>query len=318
MKTYRNSIIVLLISCGFAASAAAEDYDFEVGLTYGRGSSDSTFISTVNGVPTPSLGVATTSSDSDNINLTGAWYYSGLSDSIGPKSRAAFLSRASGVEVGYSRRDGSGSFDFTGGGVIPPVTGSTNTTANALSVDLRNVWRDSGWYALAGISTAELEASAINNGTAGSSELSTTAYSFGVGKYLGKATTLDLRVATLDAEGSDRTVFELTLSHVGSIGKNWQYGADVAYAKSDADGDGETYAMRGALYPSANFEFGLEFSHREVGVVGFNSDGIEAFAGWFVSDNVELAARYRQDNPDAPPGAEVDSSEFGVGVIVRF
>ena len=317
MMTKTKSALALLIGCGFVANAVADDYDYDVGLTYGWGQFDSTLVSTLNGVPTPSLGISTGSSDSDNIDLFGSWYYSGLSDSVGPKSRAAFLSRASSVVVAYSHNDESGSFEFTGGGIIPPVTARTDTTSSALSVDLRHVWRDSGWYALAGISSAELEANTIFNGMGASSDLDTTAYLLGVGKYLCEATTLGLSVATLDIGNSNPTVIALTLSHVGSIGESWQYGADVVYAKSDTSGDGDSYALRGALYPAAEFEFGLEFSRRDAGG-GFDTGTTEAFVGWFVRDHIELTAQYRQDDPDTAPGEDVDSNVFGVGVRVRF
>jgi len=315
MMRNSKSAVALLIGCSFAANTAAENYDYEVGLTYGKGQADSTFVSAFNIAPIP--GVTTSSSDSDYIDLTGAWYYSGLSDSNGPKSRAAFLSRASSVVVGYSRGDESGSFESTSGGIFPPVTASNDTTTNALSVELRQVWRDSGWYALAEIIRAELEAESTFNGVAASIELDTTAYSLGVGKYLGKATTLDLSVATLDVGSSNPTVIALTLSHVGSIGKDWQYGADVAYAKSDTSGDGDSYMLRGALYPTAELEFGLGFSRQESGSI-FDLDTIEAFAGWFVRDHIELVAQYRQDNPDTAPGEDVDSNVFSVGARVRF
>ncbi len=318
MQERCKPIIISLLGCCFATSVVAEDYDFEVGLSYGMGSADSTFVSTLNGVPTPLIGATTNSSDSDNIDLIGAWYYSGLSDSSGPKSRAAFLSRASGVVIGYSRSDESGSFDFTGGNFSAPVSGNFDLETNSLSVDLRHVWRESGWYALAGISKAELEgATSVSNGLTSSSDFDTTAYSLGIGKYLGKATTLDLSVATLDVENSNPTVIALTLSHIGSISNDWQYGADVSYAKSDTAGDGDAYALRGTLYPTTDFEFGLGYSRLESGG-GFDSDTIEAFAGWFVRDHIEISARYQENLPDTPPGASVDSNEFGVGVRVRF
>lgn len=307
----------LLLGCGFAVSAAAEDYDYELGLTYGWGQVDGRSFTTVNGVPTPSLGVSTASSDSDDIDLTGTWYYSGLSDSDGPKSRAAFLSRASSVKVGYSRGDESGSSSFTGGGMLPPVTGTFDSTSDQISLDLRHVWVDSGWYALAGVSRAELEGDSVINGVAASSEWDTTAYALGVGKYLGKATTLDLSVLTLDVGSSNPTVVALTFSHIGSVGETWQYGAEVAYAKSDTAGDGDSYALRGALYPSAAVEFGLGFSRQDSGG-GFDRDTVEAFAGWFVRDHVEVTARYRTNDPDTGPGQDIDSDGFGVGVRVRF
>ena len=151
----------------------------------------------------------------------------------------------------------------------------------------------------------------------GSSEFDSTAYSFGVGKYIGTATTLDLSVADLDVGSSSATAVALTLSHVGSVGEDWQYGVDVAFAKTDTSGDGDSYLLRGTLYPSAEVEFGLGFSRQESGS-GFDSDSIEAFAGWFVRDHIEISARYGQDNPDTPAGADVDSDEISVGVSVRF
>ena len=312
-----NFAVALLMGCGFVTDAAAGNYDYEVGLTYGWGESDSTFSSAFGGAPVPSPGISTSSSDTDDINLFGSWYYSGLSDAVGPKSRAAFLSRASSVGLAYSRSDGSSSSEFTGGGILPPVTTSSDTTSNVLSANLRHVWRDSGWYALAGISSADLETNTLSNGIAASFDFDSTAYFLGAGKYLGKATTLDLNVATSDSGDSSPTVIALTLSHVGSIGASWQYGADVVYAKSDTAGAGDSYTVRGALYPSAEFEFGLGFSRQESGI-GFDSDTIDASIAWFVRDHIELTARYLQNDPDLAPGADVDSSLFGIGVRVRF
>lgn len=307
----------LFVGCSFATGAAAEDYDYELRLAYGWGQSDGTFATTVNGVPDPSLGLSTTSSDSDAIDLSGAWYYAGLSDADGPKSRAAFLSRASSIVVGYSRGDESGSSSFTGGGNFPPVSNTFDSTSNEISVDLRHVWVDSGWYALAGLSHAELERDSVINGAAVSTERDATAYVLGVGKYLGEATTLDLSVLTLDAGGSNPTVVALTFNHIGSVGETWQYGASAAYAKSDTGGDGDVFAVQGALYPSAAIEFGLGFSRQE-SARGSDQDAIEAFAGWFVRDHVELTARYRTIDAGSGLGEDVDNDEFGVGVRVRF
>ena len=316
MRTGRFAL-TLLAGCSFATGAAAADYDYELGLAYGWGQFDGTFATIVNGVPTPSLGISTTSSDSDTIDLSGAWYYSGRSDADGPKSRAAFLSRASSIVVGYSRGDESGSASFTGGGNIPPVSNTFDSTSNEISVDLRHVWVDSGWYALAGVAHAELEGDSVINGAASSSEWDATAYALGVGRYLGKATTLDLSVLTLDAGGSNPTVIALTFNHVGSISETWQYGASAAYAKSDTGGDGDVFAVQGALYPSVATEFGLGFTRQE-SARGSDQDAIEAFAGWFVRDHVELTARYRMIDADSGPGEDTDSDEFGVGVSVRF
>ena len=61
----------LLFACYIAGDAFAGDYNYEVTLDYARGSSDSINISTMNGVPDPSLGTTFISSDSDDFGLTG-------------------------------------------------------------------------------------------------------------------------------------------------------------------------------------------------------------------------------------------------------
>ncbi len=316
MKSVTNSVAILILGCCFATAASAEDYDFELGLSYGHGSTDYTVASTLNGIPMPSLGMTTISTDSDNVDLVGAWFYSGLSDSEGPKSRAAFTSRASSLAMGYSRSEVSGSSVFTED-PFPPVAATFDATTDEISLNLRHVWRDSGWYALAGISTATLDGSSVIDGNPGSGELDTSAYVLGVGKYFGKATTVDLSAAFVEIVDSDATVVALTLSHVGSIGERWQFGADLFYATSDADDPGDSYGLRGALFPSENFEFGLEYSHQEA-VLDIDADVVEVFASWFVSSSTEISARYGQVHPDAIGSGDIDSNQFGVGVRIRF
>lgn len=313
-----SSLLVLLVGCGLPPLAAGEDYDYQVGLTYGSGQSDSTLVSTFGGVPDPLLGITTSSSDSDTFGLAGAWFYSGLSDANGPKSRAAFMSRASSLVFSYSNGDESTTTEFSGGGIIPPQTTRSSGSRNEYSLDLRHVWKDSGWFATAGISRAELDVDITNNGGVPAfATFDATRYTLGVGKYLGQATTLDLAITTLDVGSSNPTVVALSFSHIGSLGANWQYGADVAFAKSDSGDDGDAIALRGSLFPTASVEFGLGFS-RQDSSGGLELETTEAFAGWFVRDNVELTARYRLDEPDTFPGQDIDSDEFGVGVSVRF
>lgn len=306
----------LLFACYIAGDAFAGDYNYEVTLDYARGSSDSINISTMNGVPDPSLGTTFISSDSDDFGLTGTWYYSGLSDASGPKSRAAFLSRASGVTFGYAHDDSSSSFDF-GGGIFPLVAGSAKSSNNAISLRLRHVWRESGWYLLAGLMAAESEFSSVLNGDAFSGDADASAYTLGVGYYLGKQTAVELSVSEAEAENFDSTNFEFSLSHVGSVGSAWQYGVDLSIAMSDQSGDDGSYTLRGSLFPTPDFEFGAAFSRRQLDVLG-DRDSVEAFAGWFVSDNVALFGNYSEDISDGLPGTDSDNSVVGVGVTVRF
>ena len=313
-----SSVFVVLVRCGLTSFAAGEDYDYQVGLSYGSGQSDSTVVPTFGGVPDPSLGITTSSSDSDTIGLTGVWFYSGLSDDNGPKSRAAFMSRASSLIISYANGDESTTTEFSGGGIIPPQTTRSDGSSNDYSLDLRHVWKNSGWFARAGMSRAESDVEFTNNGGfPASAKFDANRYSLGVGKYLGQATTLELGITTLDVGTSNPTVIALSFSHIGSLGSNWQYGADVAFAKSDTGGDGDTIALRGSLFPTPSIEFGLSFA-RQDGNSGFDLDTTEVFGGWFVRDNIELTVRFRMQDPDTFPGQDIDSDEFGVGVSMRF
>jgi len=94
-------------------------------------------------------------------------------------------------------------------------------------------------------------------------------------------------------------------------------GSGRGFGKSDTGGDGDTIALRGSLYPTPSIEFGLSFSRQDRSG-GFDLKTTEAFAGWFVRDNIELSARYRLDDPDTFPGQDIDSDQFGIGVSMRF
>ena len=309
--------LVMLVGCCFAKSAGAEDYDYELSLSYGAGNSDTVTVSSLNAVPTPSLGIGTISSDSDEIDLSGAWYYSGLSDAEGPKSRAAFLSRASSISLDYSRVDESGSFTFSGGSILPPVSGSTDLSIDMIAAKLRHVWRDSGWYVIADASRAESEFSSVINGNVASGDFDATALALGVGKYFGKATAVDLTITDVETDGFGPTTVALTFTHVGSISKDWQYGADIVLSRSDANGDEGTYYLRGSLYPSPDFEFGIGYSRHQING-GIDLDSVEGFVGWFVRDHVELTASYQEDIDDNFAGQDTDSNVFRVGVSARF
>ena len=158
-----SSVLVLLVGCSLTTVAVGDDYNYQVGLAYSSAQSDSTVVPTFGGVPDPSLGITTSSSDSDTIELTGIWYYSGLSDDNGPKSRAAFMSRASGLVISYANGDESTATEFSGSSTIPPQFSRSDGSNKGYSLDLRHVWKDSGWFARAGISRTELDLELTNN-----------------------------------------------------------------------------------------------------------------------------------------------------------
>lgn len=315
--------LFVLLGCLTVEAAAAESYDFETGLILGRSSTDVvSAIGVIGGTPVPEAGVATSAADSDMIELFGTWYYSGATDEKGPKSQAAFLSRASSVSIAYSYDDESSSFSSTGTiaplPVTPPISASFSAEASTLSLRARHVWQDSGWYLLGRFASLDAEFESTDpGGNIFSDDTSATAYSAGFGKYLGDATAIDITVVLSDQAGSNDAAVALAVKHIGSIGESWQYGADAGVVVSDTAGDEQTYLLRLSLFPVDEFEFGAGFQRRDV---DFGTDGntYEAFASWFPHDRVELRARYSMNDFDSFATEEYDNDEIGLGLSIRF
>lgn len=305
------------------ANAVAGNYDFEAGLSYGNSSTDTVSPLLTSGPER--FGTSTSSSDSDRVELSGAWYYSRLSDEKGPKSRAAFLDRASSVRLAYSYDDLSGSFASSGlqdplpPGILPrpPSTGGTDGTTHSLVAGLRHVWKASGWYGLAGATRIDSEIDTVFNGIGGSFDTDATAYTVGIGKYLGRATALDLSVVSSDLDGYDTTVYALSFSHIGLLGDKWHYAADLGVAVSDEDGDDGSYSLGLSLFPSTELELGIEIVQQD-GPFDADRDTYEGHVRWFARDHVELFASYLTVDWEPNSLTDTDSDRFAIGVNVRF
>jgi hypothetical protein len=293
----------------FTGNAVADTFDYEVRAGYASATSDFS--------NTTLIGSTRGSSDTDSFNLGGSWYFTGLSDDEGPRSRAAFLSRASSLMLAYSRGDGSSSSTFTDP-VLPPVTARSKTTRDDFSAGFRYVWKQSGWYGLAGVSRFESKFRTQSGGPVivPSIELDATLYNVGVGKYLGEATAIDLNVSRADTDGLDTNNYALTFTHIGKIGQTWQYGLGVSASLSDQNDDDGTYGASFSLFPTRNLEFGVSISHRDSGVI--EGESYNGFVSWFVRPNVELTASYTEDNPDTASGQSFDNSATAIGASIRF
>ena len=302
--------VFLLVMLFGSTTAFTEDYDYEVSLGYAESSYDSSANSDL-GIGLPII--LNSSNDRDVFRLDGIWYFNGLSDNDGPRSRAAFLNRASSLSFGYSRDDSSSSFVDNSPN---PFTSNLDGTSDAYALGLRYVNRESGWIGLAGVSTIDGDVAGEINGTPFSDGFSGTGYNIGLGKYLGEATSASFTVAWSDTNDSDLTQYTLALNRVGSLGTSWQYGADVDVTFSDNSNDDGRYGLRISLFPSNDVEFGAALTYQKFGSV--DNTSYEGFISWFVQSNVELVGFYRQEDPEASPGQSIDSDSIGVGVSVRF
>ena len=309
MNLYAVTFVASLIGSIFPIHAVAEEYDYDISVSYGNSNTDiDTPLAFLGGDPPSPFGTRTTSTESDSLEVSGTWYYSGLVDNEGPKSRAAFLGRASSASLAFSYTDKSTFFSSTGltsppwpPGLptSPPSSGTFDDTSRDLEADLRHVWQSSGWYGLAGVARSEHYA--------------------GVGKYIGDATALDFKVTMSDAGPFDSTDYALSLSHIGALGSEWQYAADLEFSMSDSDvnDDGKSYLAGLSLFPTSNLEFGVQLIHQE-SEFSPDWDSYKGFAGWFVRDDIEVRAWYQDNDFDGSPFTDLDSNQFGIGVNMRF
>lgn len=326
------------MSCGcwflagmlLATNGFAEEYDFEIGLAFDSTNFDGSQLTT-----TPGGTIFSSSNiDTDELSVFGSWYFAGLSDDKGPRARAAFVDRASSVGVGYSHSEQTfstfrsvddPSFPF------PSVDSVLDRDRDSFAVDIRYVDRESGWFGNVGLLTSNNTPNGPNGMINDSSDA--TAWNLGVGKYLFQTTALRLDVSEVDSNvGLDASAVAVTFAHLGNIGERWQYATDLGYSRLDPDRgvDFDTWSATVALYPTRDFEFGINVEDVSAnGNTAFDLDttAIEGFASWFVTPNVQLSARYRVDDVSYQSGfiiggasteRDADQDSFGVSATVRF
>jgi hypothetical protein len=301
-----------LISVLFVLPAAADEYDFELGLDYGNQQTDELFAQGVdiNG-PIPEAGTLARDTEADTYSLLGSWYYSGLRDIDGPRSRAAFLGRTSSLSVGYAFGEESVDWSYSGGSLpgvppSPPAGGTYDVDTTTYGAQLRHVWADSGWYAVAGTSRVEHDQPGFEWGG--------NRWEGGVGKYLGHATALDLRIVNDEQAGLEETTYGLNFSHIGALPGSWQFGTDLGFEYSN---DYDDYRVGLSLFPNHDLAFGLTYQDSERN--GFSDEDIGGFASWFLRDDIELRARYTShDVPSREWILEHDDASFDFGINVRF
>ena len=229
------------------------------------------------------------------------------------------------MRITYAYDDLSGSFASSGlqdplpPGIFPrpPTSGSTDGTTHSLKVDLRHVWKASGWYGLAGATRSDSEIDTEFNGIGGSFDTDATAFTVGIGKYLGPATALDLSVVSSDIDDFDTTVYALSFSHIGSLGDKWQYAADLGAARSDEDGVDGSYLLGLSLFPNTELELGIEIVQQDTPFEE-DRDTYEGFVRWFARDHVELYASYLNADWEPNSISDTDTDQFVIGVNVRF
>lgn len=315
MRKIGLSILALALSVALSATGRADAYEYEIGILY-----DASRASSDNGAA-ESIRIES-DSDVDDIGITGTWYFDGVAASAGPRSRAAFIGRASGVSLSYTRGSGDSNTAVTSANpFIPSFAAASESTTNSISANLHWVWPESGWYGLAGVATADIE----SGGEFVAADLNADAFRLGVGKYIGARTALELTVARQDSAasgaviGGDSTSTDVAvaLMHIGRLGSTWEYGTDVVLSTNSRGASDGSWNARFSLYPSRPLAFGVEIDGA-LEDPGDAATNYGLFASWFPRERIGIEARYGWASFDPPGNTDFDQYDFGVGVNVRF
>ncbi len=287
-----------------AGTGNADEFDFELGLSYGSTEISST---TNPGIGPLSLEV---DQDLDDVGLNATWYFDGVVSNEGPRERAAFLAQASSVSFAYMNLDGDVVLrTISTSPTIPSSQQRSSQSGDTFGLVGRYVWQDSGWYVTGSIATADLEID-------GSGGTDTDAYGVGIGKYFGNRTTVDVTVAQSDAGGSDETDVSLSVTHIGDLGGTWQYAADGRLSSAEALDADASYRVGLTLYPSRSVGFGVDVG----GALGgsFDSTGYDIFGSWFPSEAIGLRASIGLVDADDGPDTDTDEDIFRIEGVFRF
>lgn len=324
MKNSTGSACFVLAGIMFMTNALAEDFNFDVGLIYESTRFDGSKTITTPGGITFNSGEI----DTDDVSVFGSWYFAGLSDDKGPRSRAVLVDRASSLSLAYTRSDQTFTQFLTSTDPLfpfSPIDLRSDTDGDTFALDVRYVDRDSGWFGNAGLLSTDVTLDGFVFDS-----VDAKGWRLGVGKYLFKSTTLSLDIGRIESDDfGDATVYDLAFEHLGDLGSQWQYAVDINFNRADFSGGFESDSWGGALslYPNRDFEFGVGFEDVAGNGIGQRVSGLEGFASWFITPNFSLAARYRVDDPvffgNFSTGAgttvsDADQDTFGISATVRF
>jgi hypothetical protein len=133
------------------------------------------------------------SSGTTNTSAAATHYFTPLDDTLGPQRYLAFLSRSSQISATV-RRDTREYLAFGYSSTLPAATLANLTDrTDAYGIGGRYVWRESGWYAGGAADRASTDA-----GQAFVTGATLNSFSAFVGKYLGRSTTLDLTLESME------------------------------------------------------------------------------------------------------------------------
>lgn len=321
MGNHKNRLTGWLATVLLFVCLPAQAYEFEIRALFDTQQFD-TIANFAAAGPMPGITVRT-NNNNDELHFNGVWYFNGVNATSGPLSRAAFIDQASFLSVGIVDGSGDTSASITSSDpLFPPVNSSGDTDTLEYAASARYVWKDSGWFATAGLSKTDFDL--LSEGIAGSAKVDM--FSVGAGKYIGPQTTLEIDY--VQSDGSTRggpfigspgksAVLSAIVSHIGNLGSAWQYGLDATLS-SVTDGDAaDTYAALLSLYPSRHLALGFGVNGR-LEKNPLDATNLSFGASWFVIEKLELVAIFETVITDDAVNSSSDSDRVAIGASLRF
>ena len=320
-------ILAGLLPAFLSSSAFADDFKYELGLTYSSLSIDGLSSQSPRPPDLPGFNVEF-QEDIDQFGVSGSWYYGGVTASDGPRTRAAFLSRASFLTFDYWSLDGAQDSQVFADDDANITNPNDRFIENSDSVTLngRYVW-DSGWFVDAGLNRFDTKRRSSNLDPPGLGGFEVMTYRAGAGRYIGNNHTVGLAVDVLDFNISSGTSIEYTLNYaaVGSLGASWDYSADVNVTVGEDSLSDGSYEAELLLYPSRSFGFGAGIHDSFGSGASTFGDRINNYGtaydlnvNWFPSEALGLEAVYRIIDEDDGPGTEFEVDAFNLSAVFRF
>jgi hypothetical protein len=229
--------------------------------------------------------------DIDVANINGSWFFSSVNTEKGPLSEAAFLDRASRVDVLFE----DGELDGDAG----------DADISSYGVGSRWVFdKDAGWFVEGAYTYSEVE------------DFETDTFSIGGGKYVFENTLVALSYSYSDPDlGDDIDTYAVEVEHLQEL----PFGAlklEGAYAYADPGDSSDTDNWLGTVIYYPLNQLGVGGSWQRT-ISGSSSDTWAVFAEWFVTENIALSLEY-QDTEDAAGINNVDGDAFVGSALIRF
>ncbi len=229
--------------------------------------------------------------DIDIANIDGSWFFSSVNTEKGPLSEAAFLDRASRVDLNFQ----DGELDGDAG------------DADISSYGIGSRWvfdKDSGWLVEASYTYSEVE------------DFETDTFSIGGGKYVLENTLVLLSYSYADPdEGDEIDSYSVEVEHLqelpaGALKLEGVY----TYADSDDSSDADIWLGTVTYYPVNQLGVGGSW---ERSISGGSSDNWSVFAEWFVTESIALSIEYQDTETPAGLGRANGDAILG-SALIRF